>query len=177
MFHAVRENGGLISSAFGGIFSSLINYLLDVAELDPVKYSLNERFVCDSECNYPGLWLLIDKDGRELAINHLKCRYGNENVAKVIGFKYFYVHGKSDKILKKYKISSDYENKLMFMTYAPLTGCSDILLSKKPVSEYVPLTSVSSDDDNVSQYRAGCRTGSIELGPVVFLSKKAMYWI
>ena len=108
LFQAVRENGGVISSSFCEIFSSLINYLLDITEIDPVKYGLNERFLNDSDSNYPILWLILDKEGsRESAINHLKCRYGNDNVAKVVRFIGFDREDKVkiNQVLKKHKIS------------------------------------------------------------------------
>lgn len=167
LFQAVRENGGVISSSFCEIFSSLINYLLDITEIDPIKYGLNERFLNDSDSNYPILWLILDKEGsRESAINHLKCRYGNDNVAKVVRFIGFDREDKVkiNQVLKKYKISSDCENKLIYTIHSTVTDYGkEILLSKKPISEYVPITSDSSDNDIVSQY-----TGLIETGPVIF---------
>ena len=41
----VRMCGGLVATSWGGLDSSLISYLLDIAMFDPVKFGVIERFI------------------------------------------------------------------------------------------------------------------------------------
>ena len=150
LVRAMREKGGLVASGYpSNIISSLINYLLDTAEIDPVKLGLSERFINDSERQYPYLQLDLDKISSEFVLPHLKEKYGNANVAKVILLRQ--PISKSERIAKKYKLSSEYHYNLSRIVYEKGECKSSLLLSKKAILGFTPV-SLSSTNEIISAY-------------------------
>ena len=159
LVRAVRGKGGLVASGCGDIASSLINYLLDTAELDPVQFGLAERFINNSERQYPDLELYFDKTGSQFVLPYLREKYGSTHVAKVASL----IHPNYDlaeKLVEKYKVSrKDDENNFYSavfsvteLNYSKSECKGTVLLSRKPMSEYVPLSLSSKDNEIASAY-------------------------
>ena len=72
----VRMCGGLVATSWGGLDSSLISYLLDIAMFDPVKFGVIERFI-DVYDDF-GAVLAFDTGGHRHAIDYIAKRYGND---------------------------------------------------------------------------------------------------
>lgn len=72
----VRRSGGLAASSWGGLDSSLISYLLDIATFDPVKFGVTERFI-DVYDDF-GAGLAFDTGGHRYATDYIVKRYGND---------------------------------------------------------------------------------------------------
>lgn len=174
---AVREKGGLVASGCGDIASSLINYLLDTAELDPVQFGLAEKFINNSGRQYPDLELYFDKIGSQFVLPYLREKYGSTHVAKVA----FLVHpdyDEAEEITEKYKLVRKYavddsfnfaKFDLMNLYYSKREYKGTVLLSREPMSEYAPLSLSSRDNKIVSEYDSYYGgTTKFTVGPVDF---------
>ena len=177
LVRAVRGKGGLVASGCGDIASSLINYLLDTAELDPVQFGLAERFINNSERQYPDLELYFDKTGFQFVLPYLREKYGSSHIARIKAL----VHpdlDEAEKIVEKYKlaqcdpISSFYDTvfSLMNLNYSEKEFNGRIFLGRKPMTEYPPLSLSGTDDEIENAYDAlYCIWEKFVVGPVDFI--------
>jgi len=84
--HARRENI-LIGPGRGSATSSLVNYLLRITGLDPIKYGLYiERFLNPQKDALPDLDIDCAASGRPKVLDYLRQKYGKENVVQVATF-------------------------------------------------------------------------------------------
>ena len=154
LVRSVREKGGLVVSGCGDIASSLINYLLDTAELDPVQFGLAERFINNSERQYPDLELFFDKTGSQIILPYLREKYGHMHIAKVVALVHP-IPKEAEEIAERYKLSRkslNYAFDITNLNYSKSECKGTVLLSRKPMSEYVPLSLSSTDNGIVSAY-------------------------
>ncbi len=87
-----RSQGWLVGKGRGSGAGCLVSYLLDITNVDPVKYSLLfERFY-NAGRNQPGRVSLPDIDcdfpisHRDEVVQHMRERYGEDKVAQMVTF-------------------------------------------------------------------------------------------
>ena len=74
----------------GSAAGSLIAYLLDITQVDPIEYGLLfERFLNPERYNMPDIDIDIPDDKRYQVFNFIEKHYGHKNVAKLITFGTF----------------------------------------------------------------------------------------
>jgi len=84
--YARRENI-LIGPGRGSAASSLVNYLLRITGLDPIRYGLYiERFLNSQKDALPDLDIDCAASGRPKVLDYLRRKYGKENVVQVATF-------------------------------------------------------------------------------------------
>lgn len=82
-----RENDVFVGSGRGSGGGSIVDYLLHISELDPIKYNLIfERFLNPERVSMPD----IDTDfsDREKVVKYLTNKYGQDRVCQVINYSY-----------------------------------------------------------------------------------------
>ena len=107
-----KKNNILVGSGRGSSAASLVAYLLNITEIDPLKYDLYfERFLNISRGQMPDIDIDFPDDKREDVISYLKDKYGISHIALITTFDTF---GEKSAIrditkIKEYnmKISSD----------------------------------------------------------------------
>jgi DNA polymerase-3 subunit alpha len=81
-----RENGIQVDLR-GSAASSLVNFLLDMTDTDPVEYGLVfERFLNKDRLDYPDADL--DCSDQQFIISYLESTYGKQQVCRVVNFSY-----------------------------------------------------------------------------------------
>ncbi|MBN0919634.1 DNA polymerase III subunit alpha [[Mycoplasma] gypis] len=71
----------------GSAAGSLISYLMDITQIDPIEYGLLfERFLNPKRVTMPDIDIDIQDDKRHLMIEYLTEKYGIENVATIVTF-------------------------------------------------------------------------------------------
>lgn len=82
----VRKNKWLPGPGRGSSSGCLISYLINITDIDPIKYSLIfERFYNKARKNtIPDIDIDVPADCRDAIIEYLKEKYGIENVAQII---------------------------------------------------------------------------------------------
>lgn len=74
----------LVGPARGSAAGSLVCYLLDITEIDPIEHDLMfERFIDETRHDFPDVDLDFPDDKRELVFQYLRDTYGEANVAHI----------------------------------------------------------------------------------------------
>ena len=83
MIYAHQENI-FTGSGRGSAAGSLVAFLLEITNVDPIKYNLLfERFLNKERFTLPDIDLDFPDDKREQILNYIFNRYGSENVAQI----------------------------------------------------------------------------------------------
>lgn len=82
-----KENNILVGPGRGSAAGSLISYVLDITEVDPLKYDLLfERFLNIERVTMPDIDIDFEFDRREEVIEYCRDKYGSNRVANIIAF-------------------------------------------------------------------------------------------
>ncbi|MCU0788727.1 MAG: DNA polymerase III subunit alpha, partial [Verrucomicrobia bacterium] len=86
-FVAYGRSKGISCVARGSAAGSLVTYLLDIANVDPIRYGLLfERFLNPERVNPPDIDIDFADDRRADVIEYVREKYGKECVAQIITF-------------------------------------------------------------------------------------------
>ncbi|MBX3746462.1 MAG: DNA polymerase III subunit alpha [Verrucomicrobiae bacterium] len=78
---------GISCVARGSAAGSLVTYLLEIANVDPIRYGLLfERFLNPERINPPDIDIDFADDQRGEVIEYVRGKYGKDNVAQIITF-------------------------------------------------------------------------------------------
>src|SRR5215469_2415714 len=78
---------GVACVARGSAAGSLVTYLLEIANVDPIRYGLLfERFLNPERVNPPDIDIDFADDRRGDVIEYVRKKYGNDSVAQIITF-------------------------------------------------------------------------------------------
>jgi DNA polymerase-3 subunit alpha len=78
---------GVSCVARGSAAGSLVTYLLEIANVDPIRYGLLfERFLNPERVNPPDIDIDFADDRRADVIEYVRKKYGNDSVAQIITF-------------------------------------------------------------------------------------------
>ena len=109
---------------------------------------------------------MVHKEDLQFVVSYLRHKYGRQHMAETlryIGPSW----NEAAEIVKKFHFPPDRQYDLFKTRYSVQERKGSILLGKKPMSEYVPLSSFGSDNDMVSQYSCS-NLLDISIGPVLF---------
>ena len=78
---------GIACVARGSAAGSIVTYLLEIANVDPIRYGLLfERFLNPERINPPDIDIDFADDRRADVIEYVRKKYGNDSVAQIITF-------------------------------------------------------------------------------------------
>jgi len=82
-----KEQGIVVGPGRGSVGGSLVAYLLNITNVDPLKYNLLfERFLNPERISMPDIDLDFADTRRDEVINYVAKKYGRDNVAQIITF-------------------------------------------------------------------------------------------
>ena len=116
-----RKQNVIIGAGRGSAAGSLVCYLLNITDIDPIKYDLIfERFLNPERVSYPDVD--VDTNNRELIINYLMGKYGENKVCQVLNFSYITpvvaIKDVASKILKiPYNIANTISKRFNYPTF------------------------------------------------------------
>ena len=85
--HYAKNNGIPVGPGRGSAAGSLVSFLLEITELDPLKYNLLfERFLNPERIGLPDIDIDFCFERRQEVIDYVTVKYGKENVAQIITF-------------------------------------------------------------------------------------------
>ncbi len=85
-----KENNIPVGPGRGSAAGSLISYLLEITEVDPLKYNLLfERFLNPNRKTMPDIDVDFSDIHRDLIFNYISNKYGKNRTARVIAFQTF----------------------------------------------------------------------------------------
>ncbi|MDC1068989.1 DNA polymerase III subunit alpha, partial [Candidatus Kapabacteria bacterium] len=84
---AARERGVSVGPGRGSAAGSLVAYALEITNVDPIKYDLLfERFLNPDRVSMPDVDIDFNDEKRDIVIDYVKNKYGEEAVAQIITF-------------------------------------------------------------------------------------------
>ena len=84
---AAREMNVLVGPGRGSAAGSIVSYALKITSVEPLKYGLLfERFLNPDRISMPDIDIDFSDKKRELVINYVKNKYGNNSVSQIITF-------------------------------------------------------------------------------------------
>lgn len=102
--HLLNKDSYLVGAGRGSGAGSLIAYLLEITDIDPIEHNLLfERFLNPDRPSLPDIDTDFQEDQRSVAIDYLKYKYGVNSVAQIITFMKFGVKQASTDVLKLYE--------------------------------------------------------------------------
>lgn len=82
-----KNNGIVVGPGRGSAAGSLVSYLLNITDVDPLKYELLfERFLNPERIQMPDIDLDFTDTRRDEVIDYLRKKYGEDRVAQIITF-------------------------------------------------------------------------------------------
>ena len=82
-----KNAGVFVGPGRGSAAGSLVSYVLDITEIDPLKYNLIfERFLNPERISMPDIDIDFDQEQREIVIEYVLKKYGSQHVAHIITF-------------------------------------------------------------------------------------------
>jgi DNA polymerase-3 subunit alpha len=82
-----KENHIVVGPARGSVGGSLVAYLLNITNIDPIKYNLLfERFLNPERVSMPDIDLDFTDRRRDEVIEYVRKKYGQDRVAQIITF-------------------------------------------------------------------------------------------
>lgn len=82
-----KDNDIVVGPGRGSAAGSLVSYLLDITNIDPIKYGLIfERFLNPDRISMPDIDLDFADTRRDEVLKYVSDKYGKENVAQIITF-------------------------------------------------------------------------------------------
>ena len=83
-----KNNGILVGAGRGSASGSLVSYLLNITQVDPLKYDLQfERFLNPFRKTMPDIDIDFMDIRRDEVIDYMREKYGNERVANIVTFQ------------------------------------------------------------------------------------------
>ena len=82
-----KENAIVVGPGRGSAAGSMVSYLINVTDVDPLKYNLIfERFLNPERISMPDIDIDFADTGRSKIIKYVEDRYGHDHVAQIITF-------------------------------------------------------------------------------------------
>lgn len=178
----VKQAGHFVGPGRGAAPSSLLNYVLEITDVNPIEHKLLfERFVTPETPAMPNIEIDFDTDGYAMVYGYLQEKYGVGHVARIAIYpKRNNTRTVSDifKVLEiKRGDSSEEDTKLALEMSASIFGTINgmearsigILLSKEPLDHYAPLSYTTNESTGVRELMSQYDAYHIkDLGPVQF---------
>lgn len=84
---AAREMGVIVGPGRGSAAGSAVAYAIKITSIDPIEYDLLfERFLNPDRISMPDIDIDFDDDGRQMVIDWVVDKYGEEKVAHIVTF-------------------------------------------------------------------------------------------
>src|SRR5215212_5164638 len=82
-----KDNGIAVGPGRGSAAGSIVSYVLNITDVDPLRYNLLfERFLNAERVSMPDIDIDFSVKGRERVIRYVADKYGQESVAQIITF-------------------------------------------------------------------------------------------
>lgn len=83
-----KNQGILVGPGRGSVAGSLVAYVLEITDVDPIKYDLIfERFLNPERTSLPDIDIDFQDERREEVIQYLAKKYGSEHVSHIVTFQ------------------------------------------------------------------------------------------
>ncbi len=103
-----RKEQIMVGPGRGSAAGSIVSYLLDITQVDPLEYDLLfERFLNPERVTMPDIDIDFSDYGRDKVIDYVKQKYGREHVAQIGTFGTFKVRSTIRELAKVFGLADD----------------------------------------------------------------------
>jgi len=104
-----KENGVMVGPGRGSAGSSLVSYLLNIIDIDPIKYDLLfSRFINPERESLADIDLDLSEQDRHKVFDYIKDKYGKDSVASICTFGSMAAKGSIKDVARTLGINHDY---------------------------------------------------------------------
>lgn len=155
-----KSNNMFITAGRGSGAGSLIAYLLNITNVNPIKYNLIfERFLNPERVSMPDFD--IDFGNRDIIVNYIEEKYKKENVCQIINFSYITpnvaISDTARMLGINYKVAKKLSDLFKYDTFEEALEKNPNIIDKYP--QYLDLFNIAQKISgrvrNVSQHAAG----------------------
>lgn len=108
-----KNNDILVAPGRGSAAGSLVSYLLNITEVDPLKYDLLfERFLNIDRVSMPDIDIDFENTKRDLVVSYLKNKYGQDRVCQIVTIQTLKANQSIRDIGRVYKIPQEHIDNL-----------------------------------------------------------------
>ncbi|HEY4601081.1 MAG TPA: DNA polymerase III subunit alpha [Cerasibacillus sp.] len=134
-----KENGITVGPGRGSSAGSLVAYLLDITEVDPLKYDLLfERFLNPERVSLPDIDVDFSDLRRDEVIDYVRNKYGEKHVAQIITFGTFAPRSLIRELVKTLGIDQqDARYILQHITSSGGQTITDIVRQNRDLTAYI----------------------------------------
>lgn len=120
-----KQNDILVGPGRGSSSSSIVAYVLDITEVDPLEHNLLfERFLNPERVTMPDIDIDFSDHRRDEVIRYVRDKYGEEHVAQIITFGTFAPRSALREVIKTLGI--DKQDEWFIMKHIPVQGNKSI---------------------------------------------------
>ncbi len=131
----------LVGPARGSSAGSLVCYLLEITDVDPLEYGLSfERFLDINKTDLPDIDIDIEDSKRLWVLKYLKNKYGGERVSGLGTINKYQINSSLNETAKAIKVKEEFVNKIKenikgslaetFTKREILSGCQEMEIAK-----------------------------------------------
>ena len=105
MVQWAKDQGIMVGPARGSVAGSLVAFLLEITEVDPIRWGLLlERFIDPNRFDYPDIDLDFQHDRRDEVKQYVQEKYGMDKVANIAGYSTLKPRALMDDMQRVYNI-------------------------------------------------------------------------
>lgn len=109
-----RKEQIMVGPGRGSAAGSIVSYLLDITQVDPLRYALLfERFLNPERVTMPDIDIDFSDYGRDKVIDYVKQKYGREHVAQIGTFGTFKVRSTIRELKKVFGLADETLNYIL----------------------------------------------------------------
>lgn len=124
-----REQHVLVGPGRGSAAGSVVAYCLRITDLDPIRYGLLfERFLNPDRISLPDIDVDFEDSGRELVLDYVRKKYGEENVARIITFGQMKAKSAFNDMARVEKLPLAESNRFSKLIPTNIEGVKDVTL-------------------------------------------------
>ena len=117
----------------GSAAGSMVAYVLDITQLEPLKYGLLfERFLNEDRVSDPDIDIDFCMERRPEVVEYLRSKYGDANVAKIATFSFIHAKGALKDVGRVLNVDFELVNKLTRMVGDDKMDLREFLGDKRP---------------------------------------------
>ncbi|WP_411953642.1 DNA polymerase III subunit alpha [Alkalibacillus sp. S2W] len=136
-----KKEGILVGPGRGSAAGSIVAYLLNITDVDPIKHQLLfERFLNPERQSMPDIDIDFSDYRRDDVLHYVKNRYGDDRVAQIITFGTFQARSTIRELAKVFQISREQQTYLLNAIPQQTNSLKQAIKQNETLKDYITQT-------------------------------------
>ncbi|GAA0456251.1 DNA polymerase III subunit alpha [Alkalibacillus silvisoli] len=133
-----KQSDILTGPGRGSAAGSIVAYLLNITEVDPIKHDLLfERFLNPERQSMPDIDIDFSDYRRDEVLHYVKRKYGQDHVAKIITFGTFQAKSAIRELSKVFQIKKEQLTYLLKQLPQQMTSLKQVVINNEGLKQYI----------------------------------------